>query len=140
MFGKFAGKASADAAKAASTQGQRVELYAAAKIDGSVLPRAPVSAFRKRPVRLSYDKNEFWSFRLPSENNFLMQNFDKSAIFGKRHGLEHSPHIKAQMDIDSRIMKALVALSLLFVVFDMRRNASFLTLRENFRLRNQGRF
>ena len=100
MFSKLTGKASADGVKAAASRIEKVELYAASKIDGATLPRAPLSAFRKRPVRLSYDKNEFWSFRLPSENNFLMQNFDKSAIFGKRHGLEHSPHIKAQMDID----------------------------------------
>ena len=37
-------------------------------------------------------------------------------------------------------MRALVALSLLFVCFDMKRNAGFLTLRENFRMRDQGRF
>ncbi len=90
MLGKISSTAfstAGEGAKAAATQAPRMELFAAAKMDGSHLPRAPQSAFRKRPVRLSYDKNEFYAFRLPSENNFLMQNFDKTEIFGKRHGL-----------------------------------------------------
>ena len=91
MFNKLAGKAATNGAKAAS--GAQAELYAASRIDGSSLPQAPVSAFRKRPVRLSYDKNEYWMFRLPSENHGLLQPFDKQDIFGKRHGIDHSPHI-----------------------------------------------
>ena len=97
MLGKIAGKAS-EGAKAASSAPR--DILSATRIDGSNLPRAPLSAFRKRPVRLNYDKNEFYMFRLPSENHFLMQNFEKEDIFGKRYGLQHSPHIKAQMDID----------------------------------------
>ena len=46
MLGKIAGKAQGAAgegakAAAAATQGQRLELFAAAKMDGSSLPRAP---------------------------------------------------------------------------------------------------
>ena len=93
MFSKVVGKATAEGVKSAAAQAPRAEIFAASRIDGSALPRAPVSAFRKRPVRLSYDKNEFWSFRLPSENHFLMQNFDKADVFGKRQGISHSPHI-----------------------------------------------
>ena len=73
MLGKFASKAqgsAADGAKAASSG--LSELYGATKMDGSSLPRAPSSAFRKRPVRLQYDKNEYYTFRLPSENAFLL--------------------------------------------------------------------
>lgn len=32
------------------------------------LPKAPINPYRKRPVKLVYDKNEFWMFRLPSEH------------------------------------------------------------------------
>ena len=48
------------------------ELFGASKMDASTLPLAPKSAFRKRPVRLDYDKNEYWMFRLPSESAFLL--------------------------------------------------------------------
>ena len=126
MLGKIAGKAQGAAGEgakaAAAAQGQRAELFAAAKMDGASLPQAPQSAFRKRPVRLSYDKNEFYAFRLPSEHNFLMQNFDKTDVFGKRHGIQHSPHIKAQMDIDTKILLALIGASLLMLTSDFKRN------------------
>ena len=76
-----------NASKAAAQAGERLDLLGATKLDGSNLPRASESAFRKRPVRLIYDKNEFWSFRLPSESAFLMGSFDKGSLFGTRHGL-----------------------------------------------------
>ena len=63
------------------------------KVDTSDLPVAPKSAFRKRPVKLRYDKNEYWMFRLPSEQAFLFGAFDTSDLFGKRKGITHSPHI-----------------------------------------------
>ena len=135
MLNKFTGAAS-EGAKA----GARAELFGATRIDGSNLPRAPQSAFRKRPVRLSYDKNEFYRFRLPSENHQLLQNFDKNAIFGTRHGIDHSPHIKAQMDIDQRILLGLIGASFLMVLTDMKPNAKFLNLRDNFRTVTYGRF
>lgn len=31
------------------------------------LPKAPANPYKKRPVKLKYDRNEFYSFRLPSE-------------------------------------------------------------------------
>ena len=59
------------------------------------LPKAPNTAFRKRPVRLTYDKNEYYTFRMPSENDFLLSSFDSQDLFGKRKGINQSPHIKA---------------------------------------------
>ena len=88
MLGKVTGKvqsAASEGTKAAAAS--KFELFAGAKMDGSHLPKAPQSAFRKRPVSLTYDKNEFYMFRMPSENTFLLQNFDKTALFGTRHGL-----------------------------------------------------
>ena len=50
-------------------------------------------AFRKRPVKLAYDKNEYWMFRFPSEQAFLLVPFESADIFGKRKGITHSTHI-----------------------------------------------
>lgn len=96
MLGNFASRArfsTSEGAKAASAGLQ--ELYGAARMDGSSLPQAPKSAFRKRPVRLQYDKNEFYTFRLPSENTFLLGNFEKNDLFGKRTGTDHAPQYRA---------------------------------------------
>ena len=144
MLGKLTGKASGSVAqgatRAVAQEDGRIELFAAAKLDGSNLPRAPASAFRKRPVRLDYDKNEFYSFRLPSENAFLRGSFDKNAIFGSRHGLQHSPHIQAQIDVDTRILLGLVGLSFLMVTTNFKSNGKMMNLRENFRTATYGRF
>ena len=58
-MGKSQG-AAAGAKAAAAAPEQTLDILSATRIDGSNLPRAPKSAFRKRPVRLAYDKNEFW--------------------------------------------------------------------------------
>ena len=47
------------------------------KFNGSEkLPRAPINPYRKRPIKLHYDLNEYHMFRLPSENHFLLGSFD----------------------------------------------------------------
>ena len=112
---------------------ERVELFGSAKIDGSNLPQAPKSAFRKRPVRLSYDKNEFYTFRMPSERDFFLSSFDKNDLFGKRHGLQHSPHIQSQMTLDTRLLLGLVLMTFAMITTDFKKNDKNLNLRENFR-------
>ena len=117
-----------------------IELFAATKIDGSNLPRAPKSAFRKRPVRLQYDKNEFYAFRLPSEDAFLLGNFDRNTLFGTRQGIQHSPHLRAQMNIDTQLLLGLCGITFGVLFFEFKRNGKLLNLRENFRTVTYGRF
>ena len=50
--------------------------------DGENLPRAPVSVYRKRPIKLIYDKNDYHMFRLPSEKTFLLGSYDYEDLFG----------------------------------------------------------
>ena len=50
------------------------------------LPKAPINPWRKRPVKLIYDKNDFQMFRLPSEKAFLFNGMDYNDLFGKRRG------------------------------------------------------
>ena len=143
MLGKLANKAhfsTGDAFKHAAKTPDTIELLAGTKIDGSNLPRAPKSAFRKRPVRLNYDKNEFYAFRLPSENAFLLGSFDKTSLFGVRHGIQHSPHLRAQMNIDSQLLLGLCGATLTMLFFEFKRNGKMLNLRENFRKVTYGRF
>ena len=51
-------------------------------ISAENLPRAPHSVYRKRPVKLVFDKNDFHMFRLPSEKNFLLGSYDYNDLFG----------------------------------------------------------
>jgi hypothetical protein len=63
------------------------DLDAANKVDPTGLPVSSRSAFRKRPVKLEYDANEYHMFRLPSESDFLFTGMDKDDVFGYRKGL-----------------------------------------------------
>jgi hypothetical protein len=46
------------------------------------LPPSPQNPYRKRPVKLVYDKNEYHMFMLPSEKAFLLGSFDHEDVFG----------------------------------------------------------
>ena len=98
MLGKFIKRgmstaASESAAAAPATQITIKDIYQNVGVDPVGIPRAKQSVFRKRPVKLSYDQNEYYSFRLPSEETSLLGTFDRDEIFGKRQGINHSPHI-----------------------------------------------
>lgn len=126
---------------AATTGAQRFDLLEATRVrDAAELPMAPVSAFRKRPVKLHYDKNEFHMFRLPSEDHFLLSSFDRSDLFGKRKGIQHSPHIKAQQDLDTRLLW-LIGGAMIFMTFtEFKPHHDLKALRENFRNGHMGKF
>ena len=93
QFNKFKSGFSSSLSSIQSTK--NYDITASTKINSADLPLAPQSAFRKRPVKLSYDKNEYHMFRLPSEDGFLLGAMDRDEIFGKRKGTTHSPHIQA---------------------------------------------
>jgi len=101
---------------------------------------APRSAFRKRPTKLSYDKNEFHMFRLPSEDTFLLGGMDRDEMFGKRKGISHSPHILAQTELDSNMLWGLGLFMILLAGYEVKNHAQFRNLRENFRNSDCGKF
>jgi hypothetical protein len=79
-------------------------------------------------------------FRLPSENHFLLGSFDQDDLFGKRKGIEHSPHIRAQLDLDTNLLWAGLAFTLLAFGLEFKYHDEFLALRENMVNSNKGRF
>ena len=69
-----------------------------------------------------------------------MQAFNSKDVFGKKEGLNHSPHIAAQMSIDHSLLLGLIGISFAMVTYEMSTNAQFSTLRENFSTTGYGRF
>ena len=100
-------------------------------ITAASLPRTSHSPYRKRPVKLLYDKNDFHMFRLPSEKNFLLSSYDYEDLFGQRKGINHSPHIRAQMNLDSNLVWVAVLVFGVGLVWENKRTHDFVTLREN---------
>jgi hypothetical protein len=95
------------------------------------VPSAPANLYRKRPVKLIYDKNEYHMFKLPSEQSFEMNGFDLEDVFGARKGMTHSPHIRAQMDMDSNIVWVMALVTVAAVTIENGRSHKYVTLREN---------
>ena len=101
---------------------------------------AKQSAFRKRPVKLEYDLNEYHMFRLPSESDALFSGMDKDDIFGYRKGLQHSPFMQYQQKLDSRFVIGSLVMSILMLNVVLKKKASIQTLRENYRYSDMGFF
>ena len=104
------------------------------------LPKPSPNPYRKRPMKLTYDKNEFHSFRLPSENHFLLGAFDQEDLFGKRKGIDHSPHIRAQLNLDSNLVFLYFLLTMLAFGLEMKYHDEFVALRDNLVNNDMGKF
>ena len=135
MLGKFwQGAKSGISNGAAAVQiNTNYNLDSSKNIDSEGLPQAPFNPYRKRPVKLTYDKNEFYMFRMPSENTFLLGSFDKEDLFGKRKGIQQSPHIKAQTDLDSNIVWLIAGVTFVMMFSELKPKHTYRTLRDNFR-------
>lgn len=103
-------------------------------------PNAPANPYKKRPMKLKYDKNEYYSFRLPSEHHFLLSAFDHEDLFGKRKGIEHSPHIRAQLNLDSNLVFLYFLLTFVMLGLEMKYHDEFVALRDNFNNHDMGKF
>ena len=104
------------------------------------MPRAPLNPWRKRPIKLTYSRNDFEMFRLPSEKAFLLGGYDYNDLFGKRQGMNHAPHIRSQMDMDTNLVLAACGLCFLLILWEPARTHKFVTLRENMRNSDYGKF
>ena len=133
-------KASVSNLTARAQSSKTYDLNEANHVDPTGLPVAPRSAFRKRPVKLEYDATEYHMFRLPSENEFLFTGMDKDDIFGYRKGLQHSPFMQAQQNLDSNLLWAIAFGSILMMGMTLKQKTRIHTLRENYRYSDMGRF
>ena len=148
MLGKFikrglstaASENAAASTTSATTQITIKDIYQNAGYDPVGIPRAKQSAFRKRPVKLNYDQNEYYSFRLPSEETSLLGNFDRDEIFGKRQGINHSPHIQAQINLDNRLLLLIGGLTVYMVLTLIPQTTEIQRLRKQYRRTDMGRF
>ena len=104
------------------------------------LAPSPRNPYRKRPVKLIYDKNDFHMFRLPSEKAFLLGSYDYNDLFGARQGINHSPHIRAQMNLDNNLAWGYLLFLLGALVIENKRTHKFGTLRENLYNSDMGKF
>lgn len=70
----------------------------------------------------------------------MLGSYDQDDLFGKRKGIEHSPHIRAQLDLDTRMVWAGVLLTFVALGFEFGYHDEFVPLRNNFVLVGAGKF
>lgn len=104
------------------------------------IPLAPQNPYRKRPVKLVYDMNEYHMFRLPSEKHFLLGSFNYSDIFGARKNTNHSPHLRQQMDLDNNIIYVAGFAMVILLWVEIKRTNDFVIRRENMWLSHFGKY
>jgi hypothetical protein len=109
-------------------------------VNGDALPKAPLNPYKKRPLKLTYNRTEYHTFRLPSEYNFLLGSYDTEDLFGQRKGIEHSPHIKAQVTLDSNLLWLYFAFTMIALGLEVKYHDEFMALRGNFENHDMGRF
>ena len=89
---------------------------------------------------MKYDRNEYHAFRLPSEQAFLLGSYNYNDIFGERKGIEHSPHIQAQINLDNNLLWLWLLLTMLAFGAEMKNHDEFLALRDNLLNHDMGKF
>jgi hypothetical protein len=70
----------------------------------------------------------------------LLGSFDQDDLFGKRKGIEHSPHIRAQLDLDSNMIWGVFILTFIALGLEMKYHDEFIPLRRNFVSSDYGKF
>ena len=65
--------------------------------------------------------------------------FDKEEIFGKRHGVDYSPHIKTQVDLDTKLLWLIGGLTVAALMTMGGTLEETSALRLNYRMTNMGR-
>ena len=105
--------------------------YTVNGVSASDLPRAPQNAFRKRPVKLTYDKTQYQMFMLPSEKAFLMQGLDHQKIFGYRKGMDHSAHLQEQVNLDTNLSWLYLIIMGCGILYETKRSNLYTNLLEN---------
>ena len=70
----------------------------------------------------------------------MLGSFDRHDLFGKRKGIEHSPHIRAQLNLDNKILASVAGLMFVMLWLEVKNTDQTVTLRENFRKSDMGKF
>lgn len=87
------------------------------ELRGEYLPRKPINAYRRRPLRVAYDHSHYMGFVLPSRRKHIHGMFDQEELFGIKRFRNDSPFIKEYIRTDNQIILFILFLSFWGIIF-----------------------
>jgi hypothetical protein len=73
------------------------------EVKADYLPRQKINPFRKRPLRVIYDHNDFMSFVMPSRRGSVFKGWSHEELFGVKRWRNDSAFIKEYMRVDNQL-------------------------------------
>jgi len=93
------------------------------ELRGEYLPRQKINPFKKNPLQVVYDRNDFQSFVLPSKRSQIYGIWGTEELFGVKRWRNDSPYIKEYVRVDNQIFAiVLLVMILLWPIYMYRQN------------------
>jgi hypothetical protein len=83
------------------------------ELRGEYLPRKKINPFKKAPLMLKYDRNNFSQFVLPSKRAEVFSMWGLEELFGIKRWRNDSPFIKEYIRVDNQIFVIFILLIVL---------------------------
>jgi hypothetical protein len=88
---------------------------------GEYTPRTPISPFRRKPMSVIYDQNNFQQFVMPSKRQYVHGFIDIEKLFGIKRWRNDSPFIKEYIRIDNEIFVYSIIATVVLILFSFER-------------------
>jgi hypothetical protein len=110
------------------------------EIRGEYLPRKKINPFKKNPLQVVYDRNDFQSFVLPSKRSEVYGLWGTEELFGVKRWRNDSPFIKEYVRVDNQIFAILLLILVLFWPLYMYRQKEVIKGYDTFLTHSLGKF
>ncbi len=123
-----------------SNQNLLNELKLPYELRGEYTPRRPINPFKRKPMSVIYDQNNFQQFVMPSKRQDVYGFVDIEKLFGIKRWRNDSPFIKEYIKIDNQIVFICILGTLIYIAFSTERHRRIEDLKLNILLDDKGVF
>lgn len=108
------------------------------ELRGEYLPRRKINPFKKRPLNVTYDYQNFNSFVLPSRRDEHFHMFNQEELFGIKKWRNDSPYIREYIRVDNQIFLIFFLIATLTAPFIIYHHRLLLEYWDNFLTSDMG--
>jgi hypothetical protein len=110
------------------------------ELRGEYLPRKKINPFKKNPLQVVYDRNDFQSFVLPSKRSEVYGIWGTEELFGVKRWRNDSPYIKEYVRVDNQIFAIVLLIMILLWPIYMYRQNELMKGYDNYLTTSLGKF